>query len=161
MPILFPTLTSSYTVCRPKTKRIMKPTLCTTCIDLEALGASKCMHVVHSVGFRAAYLTSPTFLAMYVGQRLCINSSVSRAKFLINLHLHLDVTCSCYFLSSFFHIYIYSLSLKNIVNYIYFGISSLVIFKTLGDNWVDSVLDPHVRRKVHIILKMFGYRRRK
>ena len=46
----------SYKVCRPKTDRILKPTLCTTCIHLEALGASKCMHVVHSVGFRVAYL---------------------------------------------------------------------------------------------------------
>ena len=35
-----------YKVCRPK------PTLCTTCIHLEALGASKCVHVAHSVGFR-------------------------------------------------------------------------------------------------------------
>ena len=41
-------------VCRPKTNRILKPTLCTTCIHLEAPNASKCMHVVHSVGFRVA-----------------------------------------------------------------------------------------------------------
>ena len=30
----------------------LKPTLCTTCIHLEAPNASKCMHVVHSVGLR-------------------------------------------------------------------------------------------------------------
>ena len=41
-----------YKVCRPKTNTILKPTLCTTCIHLKALGAFKCMHVVHSVGFR-------------------------------------------------------------------------------------------------------------
>ena len=29
----------------------LKPTLCTTCIHLEAPNASKSMHVVHSVGF--------------------------------------------------------------------------------------------------------------
>ena len=38
---------------RPKTNNFLKPTLCTTCIHLE--GASKCRHVIHSVGFRAVY----------------------------------------------------------------------------------------------------------
>ena len=41
-----------YKVCRLKTNNIPKPTECTTCIQLETLGASKCMHVVHSVGYR-------------------------------------------------------------------------------------------------------------
>ena len=39
----------------------------------------------------------PWFLALSVGQRLCINFSVSRANFLTTLRSHLDVTCSCYF----------------------------------------------------------------
>ena len=39
-------------VCHPKTNNFLKPTLCTTCIHLETPNASKCMHVVHSVGFR-------------------------------------------------------------------------------------------------------------
>ena len=42
----------SHKVCRPKTNSFLKPTLCTTCIHLEAPNASKCMHVVHSVGVR-------------------------------------------------------------------------------------------------------------
>jgi len=38
--------------------------------------------------------------SVFVWQRLCINCSVSRANFLITLCSHLDVTCSCYFWSS-------------------------------------------------------------
>ena len=37
------------------------------------------------------------FLAFFEGQRLCINFYISRVKFVITLHPHLDVTCSCYF----------------------------------------------------------------
>ena len=40
------------------------------------------------------------FWVLYVGQRLCIDFSVSRANFLTTLHSHLVVTCSCYFWSS-------------------------------------------------------------
>ena len=43
-------------------------------------------------------------LALSVGQRLCINFSVSRANFLTILRSHLDVTCSCYFGSSLFNV---------------------------------------------------------
>ena len=48
-------LFASFMVSRPKTNIFLEPTLCTICIHLEALGASECMHVVHSVGFRTAY----------------------------------------------------------------------------------------------------------
>jgi len=36
-------------------------------------------------------------LALFAGQRLCMNFSVSRANFPTTLRSHLDVTCSCYF----------------------------------------------------------------
>ena len=36
----------------PKINSFLKPTLCSTCIHLEALGAFECIHVVHRVGFR-------------------------------------------------------------------------------------------------------------
>ena len=39
-------------------------------------------------------------LTLFVGQRLCINFSISRANFLTTLRSHLDITCSCYFGSS-------------------------------------------------------------
>ena len=54
-------------VSRPKTNNFLKPTLCTTCIHLVALGASKCMHVVHSVGFRAAYLNGALAYFLCIG----------------------------------------------------------------------------------------------
>jgi hypothetical protein len=59
-------------------------------------------------------------LALSVGQRLCINFSVSRANFLTTLRSHLDVTYSCYFGSSLFNVdanysYIY------LANFNYFG----------------------------------------
>ena len=38
-----------------------------------------------------------TLLAMSIGQRLCINFSVSRVNFLTTLRSHSDITCSCYF----------------------------------------------------------------
>ena len=41
-------------------------------------------------------------LALFVGQRLCINFYVSRAKFLTTLCSHLDITCTCYFWSNLF-----------------------------------------------------------
>ena len=43
-------------------------------------------------------------LALYVGHRLCINFSVSRANFLTTLPSHLNVTCSCYFSSNLFNV---------------------------------------------------------
>ena len=73
-------------------------------------------------------------LALFVGQRLCINLFVSRANFLTTLHSHLDVICSCYFWFSLFYVnvnysYIYLVNYncslkcieKNLVNYSYFG----------------------------------------
>ena len=73
-------------------------------------------------------LANHLLLALFVGQRVCINFSVSRANFLTTLHSYLDITCSCYFWSSLFNvdvIYNYSCSLKcierNLVNYGYFG----------------------------------------
>jgi len=55
-------------------------------------------------------------LALSVGQRLCINFSISRANFLTTLRSHLDFTRSCYFGSSLsnvdvnysYYIYTYS-----------------------------------------------------
>ena len=43
-------------------------------------------------------------LALYVGHRLCINFSVSRANFLTTLSSHLNVTCSYYFSSNLFNV---------------------------------------------------------
>ena len=51
-----------YKVCRPKTSAILKPTLCTT------LGASKCMHVVHSVGFGIALVIGRHTLWHWIDQ---------------------------------------------------------------------------------------------
>ena len=77
-------------------------------------------------------------LALSVGQRLCINFSVSRANFLTTLCSHLDVTCSCYFWFSLFNVDVnYSCCLKCIekflVNYSCFGSCSLFILKLSGD----------------------------
>ena len=55
-----------------------------------------------------------SLLAMFVGQRLCINFFVSRANFLTTLCSHLDVTCSCYFWSNLLNVD---------VNYIYIHIN--------------------------------------
>ena len=40
-----------------------------------------------------------TLLALFVGQRQCINFYISRVNFLTTLCSHLDVTCSWYFRS--------------------------------------------------------------
>ena len=45
------TLLGSTKVCRPKTNAILQTN---TMYYMHTLGASKCMHVVHSVGFRFA-----------------------------------------------------------------------------------------------------------
>ena len=70
--------------------------------------------------FMFLQLVRACLLALFVGQRLCINFSVSRANFLTTLRSHLDITCSYYFWSSLFNVdfkysYIY------LVNYDYFG----------------------------------------
>ena len=58
-------------------------------------------------------------LALYVGHRLCINFSVSRANFLTTLPSHLNVTCSCYFRPIYL---MWALTIVlYIVNYSYFG----------------------------------------
>ena len=59
-------------------------------------------------------------LALCVGQRLCINFSVSRANFLTTLRSHLDVTCSCCFGSSLFNVDV-NYDYICLVNYNYFG----------------------------------------
>ena len=43
-------------------------------------------------------------LALFVGQRLGIDFYVSRAKFLTTLRSHLDIACSCCFLSNSFNV---------------------------------------------------------
>ena len=49
-------------------------------------------------------LATVDLLALSVGHRLCINFYVTRANFLTTLCLHLDVTSSCYFLSTLFDV---------------------------------------------------------
>ena len=61
------------------------------------------------------------FLALSVGQRLCINFYVSRVNFLITLRSHLDVTCSCYFGSSLFNVMLNIVIYIYLNNYNYFG----------------------------------------
>ena len=64
------------------------------------------------------------FILLFVGQRLCIDFSISRANFLIALCLHLNVTCSCYFglvdliwmLTIVIYIYIVHIDILVIVN---------------------------------------------
>ena len=67
-------------------------------------------------------------LALSVGQRLCIDSSVSRAKFQTTLRLHLDVTCSCYYFGLVYLMWLLTIYLDIYVasdiypvNYNYFG----------------------------------------
>ena len=50
------------------------------------------------------FIWNYALLALFVGQRLCIDFSVLRANFLTTLHSHLEVTCSCYFWSSLFNL---------------------------------------------------------
>ena len=47
---------------------------------------------------------SSTLLALSIGQRLCIDFSVSEANFLTTLRLDLDVIFSYYFLSNLFNV---------------------------------------------------------
>ena len=58
---------------------------------------------------------APSLLALFIGQRLCIDFSVLRSNFLTTLHSPLDVTCSCYFIYL-----IYLMWILTIVIYIYF-----------------------------------------
>ena len=74
-------------------------------------------------------------LVLSVGQRLCIDFSVSKANFLTTLRSHLDVTYSCHFIFKLFNVdvnYIFIIYLfivnyscspnwKNLDNYSYFG----------------------------------------
>ena len=65
-------------------------------------------------------------LALFVGQRLCINFFVSSENFLITLRSHFNVTCSFYFWLSLLNVDVnYSCFLncieKNLVKYNYFG----------------------------------------
>ena len=67
-------------------------------------------------------------LALSVGQRLWIDSSVSRAKFQTTLRLHLDVTCSCYYFGLVYLMWLLTIYLDIYVasdiypvNYNYFG----------------------------------------
>ena len=68
----------------------------------------------------SCYCASAYLLDLSVGQRLCINFSVSRANFLTTLRSHLDVACSCYFWSSLFDVDV-NYSYIYLVNYNYFG----------------------------------------
>ena len=91
-------------------------------------------------------------LALFVGQRLCINFFVSSENFLITLRSHFNVTCSFYFWLSLLNVDVnYSCFLncieKNLVKYNYFGSCWLFILNFLGDKWVALVLDPHLRRR--------------
>ena len=91
-------------------------------------------------------------LALFVGQRLCINFFVSSENFLITLRSHFNVTCSFYFWLSLLNVDVnYSCFLncieKNLVKYNYFGSCWLLILNFLGDKWVALVLDPHLRRR--------------
>ena len=93
--------------------------------------------------------SSTLSLALSVGQRLCINFSVSRANFLTTLCSHLDVTCSCYFGSNLFNVdvkysYIY------LINYNNFGKYYSFIIKKLGDKTSSFCPWPAFEKKVTV-----------
>ena len=84
--------------------------------------------------FKIEFYINWDLLALFVGQRLCINFSVSKANFLTTLRSHLDATRSCYFWSSLFHVD-FKYSYIHLVNY------------SCSLKWAASVLDPHLRRR--------------
>ena len=49
-------------------------------------------------------LANVDLLTLYVGHRLCIDFSASRANFLTTLRSHVDNTCSCYFWRSWLNV---------------------------------------------------------
>ena len=61
-------------------------------------------HFAFTLGRYLFMLFLSTLLALFVGQRLCINFVVSRVNFLTTLHSHLNVTCSYYIWYSLFNV---------------------------------------------------------
>ena len=69
------------------------------------MGSGASLPLIFCIHVRSGPIYWGGLLALSIGQRLCVNFSVSiGANFLTTLRSHLDVTCSCYFGSSLFNV---------------------------------------------------------
>ena len=63
------------------------------CVTLERIFSSGTQNVENWNHISRLLFQNFLLLVLFVGQRLCIDFSISRASFLTTLHSHLDVTC--------------------------------------------------------------------